>query len=120
MFCSNCLDAKFKDCDNRLLTGGEFQLRMLKVKSDNGTVAYPLNVSENEDDYVEDINVDQITVVKQELQFTDLEIGNIIVVPVKDERHNTYYFPGEITKLLNSKAKVHINYLKSDLILMIL
>ena len=119
-FCSHCLKKNWKDCDNKDLTGGKFKKRILK--SHDGTFTYPHNESENEDDIIEDDNFeddsvdDKITVESQDLQFTDLEVGNIIIVPVKDLQDRIYYHPAEITKLNSEETveAIHIDYLKVD------
>ena len=90
------------------------------IKSNNGTISYPINDCVNEEWSVDEDDVqynnvkDKIIVEKQELQFTDLEVGNVIVVPVKDKQKSIYYFPAEITMLNISDRTVNIDYLKTD------
>ena len=117
-FCACCLDEDFNNCEYKDYTGGEFKKKVLK--SNDGTTSYPINDCVNEDWSVdEDDNVqynnvkDKIIVEKQELQFTDLEVGNVIVVPVNDKQKTIYYFPAEITRLFSDET-VNIDYLKTD------
>ena len=117
-FCIRCLDGDFDKCEYEDYTGGEFKRKILK--SNNGTISYPINDCVNEEWSVDEDDVqynnveDKIIVEKQELQFADLEVGNVIVVPVNDKQKNIYYFPAEITMLNISDRTVNIDYLKTD------
>ena len=48
--------------------------------------------------------------------FRDLEVGNIIIVLVKDLQDRIYFYPAEITKLDSEETvqAIYIDYLKVD------
>merc|ERR1711874_674699 len=71
------------------------------------------NENENEENIVGAVD-DAITLEVQDLQFTDLKVGDLIIVPVLDRHGNIIYFPAIITKLENSNETVYKDYLKLD------
>ena len=111
-FCEKCKNNDFEQCHNKNFTGGKFLEKELKVKTIGHTEADLPHMSENEN---EENNVDNgddtITVDQQEIEFTDLQVGNLIVVPVEDRRGNIFNFPAQITELENNEI-IYIDYLK--------
>ena len=69
--------------------------------------------SENEEN-IDQAADDAITIEVQDLQFTDLKVGDLIIVPVKDRHGFFFYFPAQITELENTDETVYIDYLKRD------
>ena len=81
-FCSSCRDNDFENCENETFTGGEYESKRLELKSDVNIEKVSPNATEEENEEYIDV-VDTIIVQKQEIQFKDLAVGDLIVVPVE-------------------------------------
>ena len=124
-FCTNCSKNDFDHCINRNMTGGNFKERHLISNYKNKQISGQQESSDDgecseDDDDVEDGNMTNhasdvdnfITVEKQDLSLSDLQVNNIVIIPVKDFRNRVFNYPAQITELNN--GDIHIDYLKPD------
>ena len=121
-FCTYCLTNDLDKCINKKITGGNFTERRLDEKHDKIS-----NESDDDDDDdnddgddIDDIGeVDDsgmkelIRIENQNIKESDLQINDIIIVPLKDFRKKVFNFPAKVIEL-GENGDINIDYLKQD------
>ena len=104
-FCDNCSQEDYENCQNKGHTKGKFTERILKFTNANGNNSTYANEEEEEDD----MNLNsEIRVEKKRVKFSDLQVDDIVIVPVGD--CETEFHPAQITKI-ESRQSIYIDYL---------
>ena len=119
-FCQSCLSGDFEKCDNHQFTGGKFIQRKLPSSSPNndgnsGNDGQPNDENEDGEDVDTLIKYDthnvDVVVEKQKINFVDLHVGDLVVVPVSTDSGIIYEFVAKINKIETEKD-IEITYLR--------
>ena len=91
-FCTMCRNNKYELCHNSTVTLGKFQMRQLKSTDVHGNIEEKENVNEEENDENIEMNCDgvflegEVPIQEEELQLENLNIGDFVVVVLKNTR----------------------------------
>ena len=120
-FCNSCLSSDFENCENSQFTGGKFIQRELPSSSNNIGNSENANMDEDEGENGEEVdnvieidseNVD-IIIEEKGVQFSDLQLEDLVVVTVRSDRGNICQYVAKILEIENEKVErpIYIVYL---------
>ena len=121
-FCNSCLNGDFENCENYQFTQGKFIERQLPSSSNDFRNNINANTDEDEEENGEEVdneleieseNVD-IVVEQKAINFSDLQVEDLVVVTIKSESGNIHQYVAKITEIESEKVErpIEIIYLR--------
>ena len=120
-FCNSCLSSDFENCENSQFTGGKFIQRELPSSSNDIGNSENANMDEDDEENGEEVdnvieveseNVD-IVIEEKGVQFSDLQLEDLVVVTVRSDRGNICQYVAKILETESEKEErpIYVIYL---------